>query len=71
MIDGIGMKDKRIIIPFLLQRQILQQLSSNPMGIEKMILLAHESVYCLNVNTYIENTVPHAWNISKHKHTKR
>ena len=38
MIDGIVMKGKRIIIPFLLQRQILNQLHNNHMGIEKMRL---------------------------------
>ena len=57
MIDDITMKDKRIIIPFLLQKQILQQLHSNCMSIEEMRLLAHESVYWININTDIKNTV--------------
>ena len=36
MIDGIVMTGKQIIVPYLLQRQILKQLHSNYMGIEKM-----------------------------------
>ena len=43
--DGIAMKGKIIIISFQLQKQILQKLHSNHMGIEKMRLLVHESVY--------------------------
>ena len=38
MTDGIAMKGKKIIIPFLLQKQILQQLYDNHMGIEKIAL---------------------------------
>ena len=38
IIDSITMKCNRIIIPFLLQKQILQQLYSNHIGTEKMIL---------------------------------
>ena len=40
MTDGIAMKGKGIKIPILLQKQVLQQLHSNYMGIEKMRLLA-------------------------------
>ena len=42
MTDGKAMKAKRIIILFLLHKQIPQQLHSNHMGIEKMWLLACE-----------------------------
>ena len=35
MIDGIAMKGGRIIIPFLLQKQILEQLHSNHLGMGK------------------------------------
>ena len=38
MIDAIAVKGKRIIIPFLLQKQILQQLHRYHMGIYKMRL---------------------------------
>ena len=51
------MKGKRIIIPFLMQKQILHQLHSNHMGIKKMLLLTHESVYQINIKTDIENMV--------------
>ena len=44
MIDDIALKGKCIIIPYLLQRQILEQLHSNDMGTEKMCLLTRESV---------------------------
>ena len=33
---GIDKKDKRLIIPYLLQKQILQQLQNNHMNIEKI-----------------------------------
>ena len=45
MFDNIAMKGKRLIIQFVLQKQILQQLHSNHTGIEKMRLLAYELVY--------------------------
>ena len=54
-IGGIAMKGKRIIIPFQLQKQP----HSNYMGIEKMMLLAYESLYWLNMNADIEDTVKH------------
>ena len=46
MIDDIAMKDKCIIIPCLLQKQILEQLLSNHMGIEKNAP-THESISLL------------------------
>ena len=45
------------MIPFLLLKGILQQLHSNHMDIEKMSFLACASVYWMNINTDIENTV--------------
>ena len=41
MIDTITMKGKRIIIPFLLYMQKIQQLHSSHIGIEKRSLLMH------------------------------
>ena len=55
IIDGMSMEVKRGIIPVQLQKQILQQLFSNHMGIEKTRLLACESVYWLNINASIQN----------------
>ena len=48
MTDGIVMKGKRLIIPFQLQKKILQHLHSSHMGIEKM---------WLNMNVDIGNIV--------------
>ena len=57
MIDGTTMKGKTIIIPLLLLKQILQQLPSNHMGIQKMRLLACESVKLTNMYTDMKNTI--------------
>ena len=57
MIYDIAMKGKCIIIPCLLQMQILEQLHNNHMGNEKMHLLVRESVYWVNMKTDIELTV--------------
>ena len=59
MIGGIAIKDRRLIIPFLLQKQILQQLHSNYMNMEKMRLPACVSVYWVNINKDNENTMKH------------
>ena len=45
VIDGVILKDRCIIIPNSLRQQVLNQLHTNHMGIEKTKLLAHESVY--------------------------
>ena len=55
MIHGSAMKSRYRIIPYLLQRQILEQLHSIHMGIEKTHL-TRESVYWINMNTTIEQT---------------
>ena len=54
MNGGTAMKSKRIL-PFQLQKHILQQLLSNHMGIEKIRLLVCEQVYWVNMNVDIEN----------------
>ena len=56
MINGIAMKVRRIIVPFLLQRQILVQVQSQHIGIKKIRLLVKESVDWMNMNADIENT---------------
>ena len=58
MIDGEAEKGKRII-PSQFQMQMLSQLHSNHMGIESIRLLAHKSVYSVNMNADIENTIKH------------
>ena len=50
VIDGIILKGRHIIIPNSLRQQVLNQLHTNHMGIEKMKLLAHECVYWYNIN---------------------
>ena len=57
MIDGVVMKGKCIIMPCLLQTQVLQQLHSNHMGTEKTQMLTREVMYCININADIEQTV--------------
>ena len=57
MMDSVVMEGQCLIIPCLLQKQILEQLHSNYMGIKKTHLLVKESVYWVNMNTNIEQTV--------------
>ena len=54
MINGMAMKNKHIIIPLALQKQILDQFHNNHIGIEKMQLLVRESVYWINMNADTE-----------------
>ena len=55
MTDGNVMKGI-IINPSQLQKQVLQQLQSNDMVIEKMRFLVHELVYWVSISADIENT---------------
>ena len=57
VIDDIVIKGGRITVPALLQQRTLQQLHINHMGIEKTKLLARESIYCISINTNIENAI--------------
>ena len=54
VIERIVMKCGRIIIPVSVQEKTLDQLHLIHMGIEKTKLLAHKSIYWININTYIE-----------------
>ena len=72
MTDSIEMKSERIIILFQLQKQILQQLHSNCMGTgKKMRLLVHESVYWLNMNADIENTMKYCATYQDYRQTQQ
>ena len=51
------MKGRHIIIPAGLNQQALDQLHLNHMGIEKMKLLMHESVYWVDIYTDIEKHI--------------
>ena len=46
-------------IPEILKTQALDQLHINHMAIEKTKLLAHESIYWVNINDDIENFIKH------------
>ena len=54
VIDGVTMKGRCIVIPEALKQQTLDQLHVNHMGIEKTKLLAHKSIYWVNVNNDIK-----------------
>ena len=70
MIDGIVMKGKRIIIPFQLHKHKVQQLHRIYMEIEKTGLLAHKSVYWLNMNTGTDNTLKQCVTFLDYKNTQ-
>ena len=59
MIDVVPRKGKRIIISLQLQMQILNQVHSNHMGIEKTRLLACDTLNWVNMNANIENAIKH------------
>ncbi|XP_038062402.1 uncharacterized protein K02A2.6-like [Patiria miniata] len=54
---GIIFKGRQVIIPDSLQTDILQQLHTGHMGIEKTRRLARESVYWPNINRHIDELV--------------
>ena len=54
VIDDVILKDRCIIIPDSIKQQVLTQLHTNHIGIEKTKLLAHESVFWHNINTDIK-----------------
>ena len=57
VIDGVIMKGRQIVIPTVLKQQVLDQLHTNHMGIEKTKLLMCESIYWANINTDIEKHI--------------
>ena len=54
VIDGIIHEGKCIVIPGSLKQQVLTQLHTSHMGIEKTKLFAHDSVFWSNTNADIE-----------------
>ena len=54
VIDDIILKGRCIVIPDSLKQQVLTQLHTSHMGIEKTKLLAHDSVFWSNINTDME-----------------
>ena len=57
VIDGIIIKGRHIVIPNSLKQQVLNQLHTNHMGIEKTKLLACELVYWSSINADIKNYI--------------
>ena len=57
VIDGVMLKDRHIIIPTSLKQQVLDQLHTNHMGIEKTKLLTCKSVYWSNINADIKKYI--------------
>ena len=57
VIDGIILKGKHIIIPNSLKEQVLNQLHTNHMDIEKTKLLALECVYWPSINADIKKYI--------------
>ena len=57
VIDGIILKGRYTIIPNTLRLQVLDQLHTNHMGIEKTKLLARECVYWYSINADMEKYI--------------
>ena len=57
VIDGVILKGKCIIMPNRLREQVLNQLHTNHMGIEKTKLLACECVYWPSINADMEKYI--------------
>ena len=57
VIDRVILKGRHVVIPQTLQRQALQQLPLNHIGIEKAKLLACKSIYRTGMNKDIENHI--------------
>ena len=60
VIDGIILKGRHIVIPNSLRQQVLSQLHTNHMGIEKTKLLSFESVYWSSINADIKGYIKHS-----------
>ena len=70
LIDGIILKGWHIVIPEALQRQMLQQLHINHIGIEKKTkLLAHESMYWIGMNLDVKNYIKYSTCLDFSKHS--
>ena len=70
MIDCIAMKGKHKSVVGLLQKQILEQLHSNHVGIEETCLLVRESIYWANMNIEIEQVVKQCSIDLEYQHTQ-
>ena len=64
------LKGRCIVIPYSLRQQVLTQLHTSHMGIEKTELLAHDSVFWSNVNADIEGYIKHCATCLKFQQTQ-
>ena len=74
VIDGVILKGWHVVIPESFKKQALEQLHLSHMGKEKTKLLAHESIYWINIHDNIEKHIkiaPHVLIVSKHNQKKR
>ena len=73
VIDRAILKGRHIVIPRVLQKQTLQQLHINHMGIEKTKLLVCKSIYWIGMTVDIENHIKivlHVLTFSKYSQKK-
>ena len=70
VIDGVIIKGRHIVIPNSLRQQLLTQLHTSHMGIEKTKLLAHYSVFWSNINTDIKGYIKHCVTCLKFQQTQ-
>ena len=74
VLDRVMLKGRNIVIPTSLKQQVLEQLHTYHMGIEKTKLLACKSVYWSNINVDIKKyikTVLHVLSFSRCSQRKR
>ena len=74
VIDGLILKGGHIVIPESLQRQALEHLSVNYVGIDKTNLFTCESIYWTGKNNDIETHIKialHVFIFSKHRLVKK
>ena len=57
VIDWVIIKGRHMVVLVVLQKQALQHLHVNHMGIEKSILLECDSIYWIGMNPDIENHI--------------
>ena len=61
--DGLLMRGMRIVIPMVLQKEILDRLHTGHQGITKCRLRARQSVWWLHISTQIEGMVRSSRNL--------
>ena len=67
VIDGIMLKGRQTIIYKELQKQVISQLHNKHMGVKKIRLVAHESIYWKGINADTETNIKTGQHISYFK----